>query len=91
MSNKQIYNRSKAAELNDVNSLFTNWVVSLSLSFSISKVQIRVPTLFILWLPRWLSGKESTCNAGDARNVGAIPGSGRSPGGGNGNPFQYFS
>ena len=30
--------------------------------------------------------KESTCNAGD---VGSIPGSGRSPGGGNGNPFQY--
>ena len=24
------------------------------------------------------------------RDVGLIPGSGRSPGGGNGNPFQYF-
>ena len=35
---------------------------------------------------RWLSGKESTCNAGDA---GLIPGSGRSPGEVNGNPFQY--
>ena len=31
-------------------------------------------------------GKESTCNAGD---VGLIPGSGQSPGEGNGNPFQY--
>ena len=31
-------------------------------------------------------GKESTCNTGD---VGSIPGSGRSPGGGNGNPLQY--
>ena len=30
--------------------------------------------------------KESTCNAGDP---GSIPGSGRSPGGGNGNPLQY--
>ena len=30
--------------------------------------------------------KESTCNAGDP---GLIPGSGRSPGGGNGNPFWY--
>ena len=39
-----------------------------------------------LWASRWLSGKESTCNAGDA---GSIPGSGRSPGGGNGNPLQY--
>ena len=31
-------------------------------------------------------GKESACNAGDAVS---IPGSGRSPGEGNGNPFQY--
>ena len=31
-------------------------------------------------------GKESTCNVGD---LGSIPGSGRSPGGGNGNPLQY--
>ena len=30
--------------------------------------------------------KESACNAGDP---GLIPGSGRSPGEGNGNPFQY--
>ena len=30
--------------------------------------------------------KESACNAGD---VGSIPGSGRSPGEGNGNPLQY--
>ena len=28
-------------------------------------------------------------NAGDARDLGSIPGSGRSPGGGNGNPLQY--
>ena len=32
------------------------------------------------------NGKESTCNAGDS---GLIPGSGRSPGGGNCNPLQY--
>ena len=25
----------------------------------------------------WLSGKESACNAGDTRNTGLIPGSGR--------------
>ena len=37
-------------------------------------------------LPRWLIGKESTCNAGE---TGLIPGSGRSPGEGHGNPFQY--
>ena len=32
------------------------------------------------------AGKESACNAGD---LGSIPGLGRSPGGGNGNPPQY--
>ena len=31
-------------------------------------------------------GKESACNA---RNLGLIPGLGRSPGEGNGNPLQY--
>ena len=31
-------------------------------------------------------GKASACNAGD---LGAIPGLGRSPGEGNGNPLQY--
>ena len=37
----------------------------------------------LLW---WLSGKESTCGAGDA---GLISGSGRSPEEENGNPLQY--
>ena len=32
----------------------------------------------------------SEINAGDIRDMGSIPGSGRSPGGGNGNPIQYF-
>ena len=40
-------------------------------------------------LPQWLSGKESTCSAGDSGDVGLIPGSDGSPGGGNGNPLQY--
>jgi len=34
-------------------------------------------------------GKESLCNAGDSGEVGSIPGSGRSPGEGHGNPLQY--
>ena len=33
--------------------------------------------------------KESACNAGDAEDIGLIPGSGRSPGGGHGNLLQY--
>ena len=44
----------------------------------------------ILWLnqgfPGGSVGKEPTCNAGDP---GSIPGWGRSPGEGNGNPLQY--
>ena len=33
--------------------------------------------------------KNLSANAGDARHAGSIPGSGKSPGVGNGNPLQY--
>ena len=33
--------------------------------------------------------KNLPANTGDIRNVGSIPGSGRFPGGGQGNPLQY--
>ena len=33
--------------------------------------------------------KNPPANAGDATDMGSIPGSGRSPGQGNGNPLQY--
>ena len=33
--------------------------------------------------------KEFTCNAGDMGDASSIPGSGKSPGEGNSNPFQY--
>ena len=36
-----------------------------------------------------LEVKNSPANAGDMRDVGLIPGSGRSPGGGHNNPLQY--
>ena len=38
------------------------------------------------FFPCGSDGKVSTCNAGD---LGSIPGSGRSPGEGNGSPLQY--
>ena len=46
------------------------------------------------WLIRYgfpsvSAGKESACSAGDTGAVGLIHGSGRSLGGGNGNPLQY--
>ena len=34
--------------------------------------------------------KNQPANPGDIREAGSIPGSGRSPGKGNGNPFQYL-
>ena len=36
--------------------------------------------------PWWLSGKESTCNVEERGSVALL---GRSPGEGNGTPFQY--
>ena len=40
-----------------------------------------------LGFPAGSDGKESVCNA---RDLGSIPGLGKSPGGGHGNPLQYF-
>ena len=41
-------------------------------------------------LPYYSSaGKESTCSAADTGDVGSIPGSERSPGGGSGSPLPY--
>ena len=59
--------------------------LSVSLSFSLWVAYCTVN----YWLPRWLNGKESTCSAEAVGNLGLIPGSGRSPGGGNGNLVQY--
>ena len=49
-----------------------------------------------LWLFSVLSGfpdgsmdEEPACNAGDTRDMGLIPGLGRSGGGGHGNPLQH--
>ena len=39
--------------------------------------------------PNGSVGKESAFKAGDTGDAGLIPGSGRYPGGGNGNPLQY--
>ena len=46
------------------------------------------PFMGILFGPGGSDSKESACNAGD---LGSIPGLGRSPGEGNGNPLQFFA
>ena len=42
--------------------------------------------LGLLW---WLRVKDPPASGEDTRDVSLIPGSGRCPGGGNGNPLQY--
>ena len=49
--------------------------------------------LFLIIFPGGTSVKEHACmpaNAEDSRDASLIPESGRSPGGGHGNPLQYF-
>ena len=46
----------------------------------------RLPTSVFLGFPGGSDSKEFPCNVGD---LGLIPGLGRSPGGGHGNPLQY--
>ena len=47
------------------------------------------PTSEAVRLSQWLSGKETACNAGATGDLGTIPGLGRFPRGGHGNPLQY--
>ena len=50
----------------------------------------RVEFCVTLWTERVQGGsvgKESACNTGAARGMSSIPESGRSPGGGHGNPL----
>ena len=51
-------------------------------------IQIFLFSCLMLYVrfPGGPDGKESACNTGD---LGSIPGSGRSPGEGNGNPLQH--
>ena len=62
---------------------WTNHWVSWSLCFPTEKME---ECIQLSGFPRWLSGKESACSAEDSDSV---PGSGRSPGEGNGNALQY--
>ena len=48
--------------------------------------------VFVFWgFPGGTVVKNPPASARDARDVGSIPGSRRSPGGGHGNPLQYSS
>ena len=49
-------------------------------------VSLHLLSIYSVGFPGGSDGKASACNAGDP---GSIPGSGRSPGEGNGNPLQH--
>ena len=57
------------------------------IAFLARKQRLLISWHRLIWgFPHSSVGKESACSAGD---VASIPGSGRSPGEGNGNPLQY--
>ena len=61
------------------------WQILLAITH-INESYLGVGGRHFLGFPDGSVGKESTCNIGDG---GSIPGLGRSPGGGHGNPLQY--
>ena len=94
-----------ASPLHPLFILSTGWILTVELGFpQTSKTCApfkqtsclkRAPFLLYIQashgLPCWLSSKESTCNAGAAGDVGSIPGSERSPGGGYGHPVHTLA
>ena len=59
-------------------------------NLAVAKVIQLYVYIYIWGFPDGASGKKnSPANAGDTRDVGLIPGLGRSPGGGNENLLQY--
>ena len=62
-------------------------LVQLNFKFYLINFSGNSPVLLMATgFPGGSEGKEPACNAGD---LGSIPGLGRSPGGGYGNPLQY--
>ena len=70
-------------------SLLTSWAsssFSIFRCYTVIRLSLILSFSHLIYFPSSSNGKESACNAGDP---GSIPGSGRSPGEGNGNPLQY--
>jgi len=62
------------------------WYRKTQINFLANLILYLTNTIFPPGLPGGSAGKESACNSGD---LGLIPGLGRSPGGGHGNPLQH--
>ena len=59
--------------------------LKMSHIYYLTALEVRNPK----WVPGGTSGKNLPASVGDLRDMGSIPGLGRSPGEGNGNPLQY--
>ena len=73
----------------NLNQLIYSCYYLLMLILLLSEYPLKCQTFFMnsfLLILFLISRKEAACNTGD---LGLIPGSRRSPGGGNGNPLQY--
>ena len=68
--------------------IVSSQITALIISYQKRKRKLASNELFVPF-PDGMVVKNGSANAGDVRDVGSIPRSGRSPGGGNGNPLQY--
>ena len=69
-----------------MNSFLRSFIFPVDSSFFMFSVIPSFPKYLHLLMPGGSDGKESACNV---RDLGSIPGLGRSPGEGHGNPLQY--
>ena len=88
--NKEALNRATIPKTTRINDKRRITVAPQQNLFSVKIHNTSWWAALLLWatkdFPGGSDGKESACNAGD---LGSIPGSGRSPGEGHGNPPQY--
>ena len=72
---------------------YINGYFCVYIAFSCSFLGCNLPSVISCFLdqgfPSGPAVKNAPANAGDARDVASVPGSGRCPGGGHGNPLQY--
>ena len=67
-----------------------SYLIPLNLYLYLYELVIKlIPHRVVIGLLWWLSSKEPACSAGVAGDAVSIPGLGRPPGGGHGNPLQY--
>ena len=64
------------------------WIIMTLLNRAIMRIKLYI-YIYIYGFSGRSEVKNPPVNAGDIRDTGSVPGSGRSPGGRHGNPLQY--